>query len=114
MSYFIIPLNWILTLSVLILGLGLYGILRQRSMLRILLATELILNAAMINFVAFSMYHSPVSLSGQIFVIVIIGIAAAELLIGMVLLMELYKEVGTIDVSLANQLKGVEENGQNA
>ncbi len=101
-----IETQWILYLSVLIVGIGLYGIFTRRSMIRILLGTELILNAAMLNLVTFSVNNSPFNVAGQVFVIFIIGTAAAELVIGMVLLMQLYKKVGSIDVSLASHIKG--------
>ena len=101
----IIPVEWTLILSILIVAVGLYGIFTRRSMIRILIGTELILSAAMLNLVVFSMSNAPFDQSGLVATLFIIGIAAAETIIGLILLILLYKDIGAIDISLARNLK---------
>ena len=100
-----IPVEWTLILSIIIVAFGLYGIFTRRSMIRILIGTELILNAAMLNFVVFSMSNPIFERSGLVITLFIIAMAAAETIIGLILLIMLYKDVGAIDISLARNLK---------
>lgn len=100
-----IPILWTLILSIVLVAIGLYGIFTRRSMVRILLATEIILMAAMLNFVAFAMNTSPLDESGLVVTLFVISVAAAETIIGLILLILLYKNVGAIDISLARNLK---------
>ena len=100
-----IPIEWTLILSVLLVAIGLYGIFTRRSMIRILIGTELILNAAMLNFVAFAMNTPTLDETGLVITLFVISVAAAETIIGLILLILLYKNVGAIDISLARNLK---------
>lgn len=100
-----IPIEYTLILSIIIVAIGLYGIFTRRSMIRILIGTELILNAAMLNFVVFSMSNPVFDSNGLMITLFIISMAAAETIIGLILLILLYKDVGGIDISLAKNLK---------
>jgi len=100
-----LPVDWTLYLSIIIVAIGLYGIFTRRSMIRILIGTELILNAAMLNLVVFSMSNAPFDQTGLVATLFIIAMAAAETIIGLILLIQLYRNVGAIDISLARNLR---------
>lgn len=102
---FPIPVEWTLILSVILVALGLYGIFTRRSMIRIMIGTELILNAAMLNFVMFAMNNPVYDETGLVITLFVIALAAAETIIGLILLILLYKNVGSIDISLARHLE---------
>jgi NADH-quinone oxidoreductase subunit K len=93
-----------LILSGLIFCIGLYGVLSRRSIIAILLSIELILNSAALNFVVFSMYIKP--LVGQVFVVFLIAIAAAEACVALAITINIYKLIKTQEVDEINLLKG--------
>jgi NADH:ubiquinone oxidoreductase subunit K len=78
-------------------------------MIRILIGTELILSAAMLNLVVFSMSNAPFDQSGLVATLFIIAMAAAETIIGLILLILLYKDIGAIDISLGRSQKDKKE-----
>jgi NADH:ubiquinone oxidoreductase subunit K len=86
--------------------IGLYGVLQRRNLIAILIAVELMLNAVMINFMAFNRFLAPDPGVGQIFTIFIIAVAAAEAAIGLSIILVLYRSMGSIDVEEADRLKG--------
>lgn len=98
-----VPIEAYLVLSALVFSIGLFGILTRRNALMILIGVELMLNAANINFVAFSYYYGEVT--GQLFTMMIIGIAAAEVAIGIGIFLVLYRNVGAIDVDLLSTMR---------
>ena len=100
-----ITLTHYLVLSAIIFCLGLWGIITRRNAVSILLSTELMLNAVNINLVAFSRYVTPVSLTGQIFALFVITIAAAEAAVGLAIVMNLYRTVKDIDLSSIHLMK---------
>lgn len=100
-----IPLNHYLILSAILFCLGLYGAFTRRSAIGILLSFEIMLNAANINFVAFSKFITPESITGQIFVIFIIGIAAASTVVGLAIIIVIYRNYKTIFVDKINLMK---------
>ncbi|UJG40582.1 MAG: NADH-quinone oxidoreductase subunit NuoK [Candidatus Heimdallarchaeum aukensis] len=104
-----VPTEWTVYLSVVILSIGLYGIFTRRSMIRILLGVELILGAATLNFIVFSMSVLNGDVVGHILTLFVIALAAAETIIGLILLIMLYKDVGSIDISLASDVKAEEQ-----
>lgn len=95
-----------LILSSLLFVIGIFGALTRRNILGILISLELIFNAANINFVAFSHYFSPQEIIGQIFVIFVITVAAAEAVVGLALILALYRNVKEIYTEKMNILKG--------
>lgn len=91
-----IPLEWELMLSAVLFAIGAYGILVRRNAIIILMSVEIILNAAILNFVAFSAYINPPDSGGQVLALLSIALAAAEATIGLAVFLVLYRANGTI------------------
>ncbi|MCI0528107.1 MAG: NADH-quinone oxidoreductase subunit NuoK, partial [Nitrospira sp.] len=91
-----IPLSYYLALSSIIFVIGLVGVLIRRNLIIILLSIELMFNAANINFVAFSHYLQ--AITGQVFVFFVMTVAAAEVAIGLAIIIALYRGRATINV----------------
>lgn len=100
-----IPLSHYLILSALLFCIGLYGVLTRRSAVGILLALEIMLNAANINFVAFSSLTQKGGLDGQIFVLFAMGVAAASAVVGLAIIVAIYRNYKTIFVDKINMMK---------
>lgn len=98
-----IPLNWYLALSAIIFAIGLYGFISQKNGIRILISLELMLNAANINLVAFSSYND--DMSGQVFALFSIALAAAEAAIGFAIMMSIYRMRDAINLDELNLLR---------
>lgn len=101
-----IPLYYFLFLSTVLFSLGLWGALTRRNAIRVLLCIELMLNAVNINLVAFNRYLTPQILTGQIFSIFVITIAAAEVAIGLAIVLMIVRRRGITDINKLNLLKG--------
>lgn len=100
-----ITLEHYLILSAIIFTIGMVGLfLHRKNVITILMSIELMLLAVNINFVAFSSYKSEIS--GQIFSILILTIAAAETAIGLAILIVYFRNKGSIELADANQMKG--------
>ena len=97
-------LNHFLILSALLFSLGVYAILSRRNAIMVLMGIELILNAANINFIAFSRYSTG-TLDGQIIAIFVIILAAAEVAIALAIVLNIYQTFNTVNVDEINQLK---------
>jgi len=91
-----IPLSWILILSALLFSIGLFGVLARRNAIAILLGVELMLNAVNINLVAFWRYLDPVQMTGQVFAIIVFAVAAAEVAVGLALVISVYRNRKTV------------------
>ncbi|SES65891.1 F420H2 dehydrogenase subunit K [Methanococcoides vulcani] len=98
-----IPLNWYLGLSAIVFSIGLYGFMSQKNGIRMLMCVELMLNSANINLVAFSSYND--DMTGQVFALFSIAIAAAEAAVGFAILMSIYRMRDMIDVDKLNILR---------
>ena len=94
-----IGLEHYLILSTILFSIGLYGALAKRNAIIILMSIELMLNAVNIAMVAFSRYIVPVLLTGQVFAIFIIVVAAAEAAVGLAIIMAIYRNRELIDVT---------------
>lgn len=102
-----VPLSWYLVLSAFLFSCGLYGALARRNAIAVLMGIELMLNAANINLVAFWRHGpDPLDLSGQVFAVLIIALAAAEAAVGLALIISVYRERQTIDVEDLDVLAG--------
>jgi NADH-quinone oxidoreductase subunit K len=102
-----LTLNHFLVLSLIVFVLGGYCVLSRRNAIGILLGIELILNAANINYIAFSFYGGGgMKYDGQIFAIFVIMLAAAEAVIGLAIILAIYQNLRTIDVSATETLSG--------
>lgn len=98
------PMNQVLLVSFLMFSVGAAGVLIRRNALVILMCIELMLNAANLNLVAFARHSGTVA--GQAFALLVMGLAAAEVAIGLALVVALYRRKDTIQVDQINLLKG--------
>ena len=98
-----IPLSYYLVLSAMVFLTGLVGVLIRRNIIIILLSIELMLNATNINFVAFSHYLGNVA--GQVFVFFALTVAAAEVAVGLAIIIALHRAKSTINVDEFQLLK---------
>ncbi len=104
-----IPVNYYLILSGVLFSAGAVGVLIRRNSLVIFMSIELMLNAANLAFVAFAKMHSAnpaVVHNGQIFVFFVMTVAAAEVAVGLALIVAIFRKKQSIDVDQLNQLKG--------
>lgn len=102
-----IPLQYYLILSALLFSVGLAGALTRRNAILVLVGIELMLNAANLNFIAFWRYNpNAESITGIMFVIFSIAIAAAEAAVGLALIIAVYRHYKTINVDKVDSLKG--------
>lgn len=95
-----------LILSSILFSMGVFGILLRRNLVAMLISLELILNSANINFLAFNKFCLADKALGQIFVIFVIALAAAEACIGLSLILWLHRKKETINIEEAKELKG--------
>jgi NADH:ubiquinone oxidoreductase subunit K len=101
------PLAGCLLVSALLFAIGLAGALARRSAILVLAGIELMLNAANLNFIAFWRYGpNPEALTGLLFVIFSIAVAAAEAAVGLALILAIYRHAHTSDVSEITEMKG--------
>lgn len=98
------PLSYYLILSALLFTVGVIGVLVRRNPLVMFMSVELMLNAANLTFVAFSRYLN--SFDGQVFVFFIMTIAAAEVAVGLAIIVSIFRTKATIDVDQIAVLKG--------
>jgi len=98
-----VPLNWYILLSTFLFCVGVMGVLFRRNAIIILMCIELMLNSVNLLLVAFSSYHG--NSDGQVFVFFIMVVAAAEVAVGLALLMSIYRNIGSTDIDVLNKLK---------
>lgn len=99
-----ITLNHYLVFSTIMFCIGLYGILRRKNILLLLFSTEIMLNAMNVAFVAIGYYNQ--NLEGQIIALFIIALAAAEVAIGLGLVLLLHKRCKTLDIDNLSNMRG--------
>ncbi|MAF84986.1 MAG: NADH-quinone oxidoreductase subunit NuoK [Dehalococcoidales bacterium] len=100
-----IGLEHYLILSAILFSIGLYGALAKRNAIVILMSIELMLNGVNIAMVAFSRFIVPLLLTGQVFAIFIMVVAAAEVAVGLAIIISIYRNRGTIDATQINLMK---------
>lgn len=98
-----IPLSYYVILSAIVFITGVVGVLIRRNIIIILLSVELMLNATNINFIAFSHYFQ--SVAGQVFVFFALTVAAAEVAVGLAIIIALYRSRASINVDEFRLLK---------
>lgn len=102
-----VPLSWYLVLAAFIFCCGLYAALARRNAIAALMGIELMLNAVNINLLAFWRYGEQVArLEGQIFAIFVIAVAAAEVAVGLALIISVYRLRKTINLDELDLLQG--------
>ena len=99
-----VPVNYYIILSAILFTIGVVGVLIRRNALIIFMSIELMLNGANLAFVAFGSVIR--NFSGQIFVFFVIAVAAAEVAVGLALIVEIFKSKRSIDVDQMSSLKG--------
>ena len=92
-----VPLSWYLIFAALLFSIGLFGVLSRRNAIAILLGIELMLNSININLAAFWRYGKDVSqMAGQVFAIIVFAVAAAEVAVGLALVISVYRRRNTV------------------
>lgn len=99
-----IPLQWYLILSSVIFSIGLVGFIIRRDLIVMLMCLELMFNAVNISFVAFSSYNG--SLTGQVFTLFSIGVAASEAAIGLAIVLAIFRNISAVHTDEITQLRG--------
>ncbi len=97
-------LNQFLLLSAALFSIGVYGVIARRNGVAVLMSIELILNAVNINLVTFSAVHG--DLSGQVFALFVIAIAAAEVGVGLAIVLAIYRNRRSVDLDELDLMKG--------
>ena len=100
-----IPLSWYLILAAGLFSIGLFGVLARRNAVAILLSVELMLNAVNINLVAFWRYGDVAQMVGQVFAIIVFAVAAAEVAVGLALVISVYRRRNTVVAEELDLLK---------
>jgi len=100
-----VGLEHYLILSAVLFSIGLYGALAKRNAIVILMSIELMLNGVNIALVAFSRYITPLALTGQVFAIFVMVVAAAEVSVGLAIIISIYRYRETIDATKINLMK---------
>jgi NAD(P)H-quinone oxidoreductase subunit 4L len=100
-----VGLEHYLVLSAILFCIGLYGVLTKRNAVIILMCIELMLNAVNISLVAFSGYIVPLMLTGQVFSIFVMVVAAAEVAVGLAIILAIYRGLTDIDTNNINLMK---------
>ncbi len=98
-----IPLQYYIYLATALFVIGIVGVLTRRNAIIIFMSVELMLNAVNLLLIAFSVYRSDPN--GQVFVFFIMAVAAAEVAIGLALIVVIYRNVRSLDIGLLNKLK---------
>lgn len=98
-----VPLNHYILLSTIIFAIGVIGVLIRRNAIVIFMSIELMLNAVNLLLTAFSVHHNDPS--GQVFVFFIMALAAAEVAIGLAIIVMAYRNTNSTDVNILNKLK---------
>lgn len=98
-----VPLNHYILLSAVIFSIGVIGVLIRRNAIVIFMSVELMLNAVNLLLTAFSVYRGDAA--GQVFVFFIMALAAAEVAIGLAIIVMIYRNTNSIDINVLNRLK---------
>lgn len=98
-------LEFFLLLAAALFCIGIYGLVTSRNVIRVLMSIELMLNAVNLNLMAFSNYLAPADVTGQVFAVFVICIAAAEAAVGLAIVLSIYRNRDTVDMEQFNMLK---------
>ena len=101
-----VPISWYLIFAALLFSIGLFGVLSRRNAIAILLGIELMLNSVNINLAAFWRYGQDVTkMAGQVFAIIVFAVAAAEVAVGLALVISVYRRRNTVVADEINMMK---------
>jgi NADH-quinone oxidoreductase subunit K len=98
-----VPIDYYIWLAAALFTIGVLGVMYRRNAIIVFMCIELMLNAVNLLMVAFSSYHNDGS--GQVFVFFIMAVAAAEVAVGLAILILMYKNAKTVDINVLNRLK---------
>ena len=105
MAIFTLSLQHFLVLSAVLFCIGFFGVLTQNNVIKIIMCLEIMLNAVNIALIAFSQYIAPTALTGQIFAIFVMVVAAAEVAVGIAIIFSVYRNRESVDIENFNILK---------
>jgi NADH-quinone oxidoreductase subunit K len=100
-----VPLSWYLFFSAALFSIGLFGVLSRRNAVAILLGIEVMLNAVNVNLAAFWRYGDVTQLTGQVFAIIVFAVAAAEVSVGLALVISIFRKRSTVIADDINMMK---------
>ena len=100
-----VPLSWYLIFAAGLFCIGLFGVLARKNAIAILMGIELMLNAVNINLVAFWFYRAPEAIAGQAFAVMVFAVAAAEVAVGLALIISIYRRRNTVIADNVDMLK---------
>ena len=100
-----VPLSWYLIFSAALFSIGLFGVLSRRNAVAILLGIELMLNSVNVNLAAFWRYGDVTQMAGQVFAIIVFAVAAAEVAVGLALVISIYRKRNTVIADDIDMLK---------
>jgi NADH-quinone oxidoreductase subunit K len=100
-----IPLSWYLMFAAGLFSIGLFGVLSRRNAVAILMGIELMLNAVNVNLIAFWRYLGPAGIAGQAFTIMVFAVAAAEVAVGLALIISVYRRRNTVTADDIDMMK---------
>ncbi len=100
-----VPLSWYLVFSAALFSIGLFGVLARKNAIAILIGVELMLNAVNVNLIAFWRYITPEVIAGQAFAVMVFAVAAAEVAVGLALIISIYRRRRTIAADEIDMLK---------
>jgi NADH-quinone oxidoreductase subunit K/NAD(P)H-quinone oxidoreductase subunit 4L len=95
-----------LFIGALLFSVGIFGLFQRRTLIGMLIAIELMLNGASVNFMAFNRFLAPDPIIGQIYTLFIMGIAAAETAIALSIILALFRTIRSINIERARELRG--------
>ena len=101
-----VPLSWYLTFAAALFALGLYAVLARKNAVAILMGVEIMLNAVIVNLVAFWRYGNPSDIAGQAFAVIVFAVAAAEAAVGLALIISIYRRRDTVMAEQIDLMKG--------
>jgi NADH:ubiquinone oxidoreductase subunit K len=101
-----IPLSWYLIFSAVLFCIGLFGALARKNAIGVLMGVELMLNAVNINLIAFWRYSNPAQMNWLAFVVIVFAAAAAEVAVGLALIISVYRRRNSVAAEDINLMKG--------
>ncbi len=101
-----IPLSWFLILGAALFCIGVFGVLANRNLIVIMMSVELMLNAVVLNLVAFARFMEPARITGKAFAIIVYATAAAEAALGLALTVAIWRTENTVTIEEIDLLQG--------
>jgi NADH-quinone oxidoreductase subunit K len=101
-----VPLSWYLLLGAAIFCVGVFGVLASRNLVVTMMSVELMLNAVILNLVAFARFLEPDRVDGKTFAVMLYAVAAAEVALGLALIISIWRTENTVSVEEIDVLKG--------